>query len=98
MSLISLELSPIGWHDFLAAVPLLEEFKLSAQTFNLSELLVFATMLPHLRLLEFDGIECIGTEEVPPTIGWHPANQSVTIRILSPPLAKRNIRRRKMEW
>ncbi|KAG8744813.1 hypothetical protein FRC12_014728 [Ceratobasidium sp. 428] len=28
------ELPPIGWHDFLAAVPLLEEFKLNGQTFK----------------------------------------------------------------
>ncbi|KAG8687672.1 hypothetical protein FRC09_013355 [Ceratobasidium sp. 395] len=75
------ELPPIGWHDFLAAVPLLEEFKLNAQTFKSTELVVFATMLPHLRLLELDGIESSGTEEMPSIVGWHPATQPITIRV-----------------
>ncbi|KAG8751892.1 hypothetical protein FRC12_012221 [Ceratobasidium sp. 428] len=72
---------PIGWRDFLAAVPLLEELKLNAQTFKSSELPIFATLLPHLRLLKFDGIECSGTEEVLPIVGWRPATQPITIRV-----------------
>ncbi|KAG8741608.1 hypothetical protein FRC12_015611 [Ceratobasidium sp. 428] len=74
------ELPPIGWHDFLAAVPLLEELKLNAQMFKLSGLPIFATTLPHLRLLEL-GIDLNGTEEVPTIVDWHPATRAITVRV-----------------
>ncbi|KAG8751891.1 hypothetical protein FRC12_012220 [Ceratobasidium sp. 428] len=69
----------IGWHDFLAAVPLLEEFRL----FELesSTLPIFASMLLHLRRLAVHEIGFSGAEEIPRAVaGWHPATQSITIQ------------------
>ncbi|KAG8699499.1 hypothetical protein FRC09_006584 [Ceratobasidium sp. 395] len=69
----------IGWHDFLAAVPLLEEFGLSK--LDSSTLPIFASMLPHLRRLELREIEFSGAEEVSSAVaGWHPATQSITVQ------------------
>ncbi|KAG8715958.1 hypothetical protein FRC09_016154 [Ceratobasidium sp. 395] len=70
----------IGWRDFLAAIPLLEKFRLTDQTLGLSTLPAFASMLPHLRLLDLDKIEFSGAEETPSIDGWHPATQFITIR------------------
>ncbi|KAG8680298.1 hypothetical protein FRC09_018345 [Ceratobasidium sp. 395] len=72
---------PTGWRDFLAAVPLLEEFILSYQTIDSSTLPIFATMLPHLRLLELDMIIFSGDEEVLSAVGWSPTTQLITLQI-----------------
>ncbi|KAG8792843.1 hypothetical protein FRC12_004714 [Ceratobasidium sp. 428] len=70
----------IGWSDFLSAVPLLEKLRLTDQTLGLSTLPAFASMLPHLRLLDLDKIEFSGAEEIPSIDGWHPATQFITSR------------------
>ncbi|KAG8744812.1 hypothetical protein FRC12_014727 [Ceratobasidium sp. 428] len=68
----------IGWHDFLAAVPLLEEFRL----FELesSALPIFASMLLQLRRLAVHEIEFSWVEVPSAVAGWHPATQSIIIQ------------------
>ncbi|KAG9114673.1 hypothetical protein FRC07_007618, partial [Ceratobasidium sp. 392] len=70
----------VGWHDLPAAMPLLEELHLGNRSFHAKNLPVFASMLPHLRELQFYRICLVGDEKVSSLIGRHPVTQAIVIQ------------------